>query len=107
MHYCTATALRCSRSHSQRLGSLCCEMRVAPWEACFALGRRVQRCLGRVTRRRRVKARFDYRAGTCSNKHAYTRPRLAFWGARRAIPALKRPETESWQSNVVLPGLRD
>ena len=30
--------------------------------------------------------------------------RLAFWGARRAIPAARGPETESWPSNVVLVG---
>ena len=47
----------------------------------------------------RGRVRF-YRAGIL-NKGRSLLPRLAFWGARRAIPAVRGPETESWPHHVV------
>ena len=82
----------CSRSHSQCLGSLCCEMRVAPQDACFAPGRRVQRCLGRVARRRRAIALW---CGYLNKRRVSFCPASPGFLLGRRIPATKGPETNA------------
>ena len=60
-----------------------------PWEACFALGRRVQRCLGRVTRRLRV----SQRAGCSLNREARLCAARAWMRGRRHSSTLSRTVT--------------
>ena len=82
---------------------LCLETEMAPWDACFALGRRAQRCFGRITRR----YPFLYRAGCVFEKHASPLPLWRFWSPgepsrRRQVPKQTRvgaPQTTFCQEH--------
>ena len=63
----------------------------ASWDACFALGRRVQRCFRRMTRRRRA---FSNVRGFFKSRTRLL-ARLAFLAARRAIRTTTGPETNA------------
>jgi len=90
---CTAMALRARKQPMPAsLGCLCLEMSGGLADACFALGRRVQRCFGRITRRN---SGVTHRAGIFQIADASTRRAWRFWSrgepsGRRRVPKQTR-----------------